>query len=166
MINLKLFINRDISTSDICFVISDELGKEKYNAVIKKSRHNVPKSTIKLDIVDGEKIVVAKIRKLPVVGVSSFSLKTQKSVATLVIVNSVSGMQCRFYGNNWRLCGDLASKNFSIIDVDNAVICCQRKTPLYCELEITNSENELTALLAALCVNMVNTVDKLAVQTV
>ncbi len=163
---MKLFIIRDISASDVSFVISDELGREKYNAVVKKSKHNVAKGNIKLDIISSGKLVAAKIRQLPIVGVNSYSLKTDKTAATFVVVTRPNGVQCRFYGNNWHFCGNIASKEFNIIDVDNAVIAAQIRHTSGYELEITNPENELICLAAALCVNMINTVDKPALQTV
>ena len=75
-------------------------------------------------------------------------------------------VQCRFNGNNWRILGDVISKNFSIVDVDNAQICNHIKHPLGCELEIADAQNELICLMTALCVNMKNTVDKREVQVV
>ena len=62
--------------------------------------------------------------------------------------------------------GDVISKNFSIVDVDNAQICNHIKHPLGCELEIADAQNELICLMTALCVNMINTVDKREVQVV
>lgn len=166
---MKLFISRDVSASDVCFVISDELGREKYIAVMKRRKKGVKgvaKNIVRLNILDENKNLVARLRQLPIAGVNSFSLKTEKSAVTLVIVLTNNIIQCRFYGNNWRILGNIASKNFSIVDVDNAQICNHIKRPLNSELEITDSSNELICLLAALCINMVNTVDKLAIQVV
>ncbi len=164
---MKLFINRDVSASDTCFIIYDELGRQKYHAVLKRSKHNVKKNNIKIDIIDENKIITAKIRKLPIVGVNSFTLKNDKTALTLVIINAASGVQCRFYGNNWHICGDAVSKNFSIIDVDNAVIAVQRKqSGNYYELEISDPAKEVMCLAASLCINLINTVDKLAIQAV
>ena len=50
---------------------------------------------------------------------------------------------------------DVISKNFSIVDVDNAQICNHIKRPLGCELEIADAQNELICLMTALCVNMI-----------
>lgn len=163
---MKLFIRRDVSPADTCFVIYDELGKEKYRAVLKKSRHTVNQNSIKLDIFDEYKTVVAKIRQLPIVGVKSYSLKTDNSAATLVIMTALNSVQCRFYGNNWHIIGNIADKEFSIIDVDNAVISAQHKQNSGYELVIRDSSNELISLLAALCINMINTVDNRAIQAV
>lgn len=163
---MKLFIRRDISSSDICFVIFDELGKEKYSAMLKKSRHSVSKNSIKLDLIDEHKTVVARIRQLPIVGVRSFSLKTDKSAATLVIMTALNSAQCRFYGSNWHIVGNIAAKEFTIIDVDNAVISAQHKHNSGYELMIQDSVNELIALLTALCINMINTVDNRIIQAV
>lgn len=163
---MKLFVNRDISACDVCFEIYDELGREKYKANERRTKPAVQKKTAKLDITDKNKAVCARIRQLPIVGVSSFSLKAPKKSATLVIMKAHAGVSCRFYGNNWHIVGDIASKEFSIIDVDNAVIASQSKKNSGFVLEITDSENELICLAASLCINMINTVDKPALQTV
>ena len=145
---MKLFITRDVSPSDVCFLIRDELGRDKYTAVMKRrkrSMRGVVNNIVRLNILDENKNLVARLRQLPVAGVNSFTLKTDKTAATL---------------------GDVISKNFSIVDVDNAQICNHIKHPLGCELEIADAQNELICLMTALCVNMINTVDKREVQVV
>ena len=152
---MKLFITRDVSPSDVCFLIRDELGRDKYTAVMKRrkrSMRGVVNNIVRLNILDA--------------GVNSFTLKTDKTAATLVVLMTNNMVQCRFYGNNWRILGDVISKNFSIVDVDNAQICNHIKHPLGCELEIADAQNELICLMTALCVNMINTVDKREVQVV
>ena len=154
---MKLFITRDVSPSDVCFLIRDELGRDKYTAVMKRrkrSMRGVVNNIVRLNILDENKTLVA------------FTLKTDKTAATLVVLMTNNMVQCRFYGNNWRILGDVISKNFSIVDVDNAQICNHIKHPLGCELEIADAQNELICLMTALCVNMINTVDKREVQVV
>ena len=127
---MKLFITRDVSPSDVCFLIRDELGRDKYTAVMKRrkrSMRGVVNNIVRLNILDENKNLVARLRQLP---------------------------------------GDVISKNFSIVDVDNAQICNHIKHPLGCELEIADAQNELICLMTALCVNMINTVDKREVQVV
>ena len=155
---MKLFITRDVSPSDVCFLIRDELGRDKYTAVMKRrkrSMRGVVNNIVRLNILDENKNLVARLRQLPVAGVNSFTLKTDKTAATLVVLMTNNMVQCRFYGNN-----------FSIVDVDNAQICNHIKHPLGCELEIADAQNELICLMTALCVNMINTVDKREVQVV
>ena len=114
---MKLFITRDVSPSDVCFLIRDELGRDKYTAVMKRrkrSMRGVVNNIVRLNILDENKNLVARLRQLPVAGVNSFTLKTDKTAATLVVLMTNNMVQCRFYGNNWRILGDVISKNFSI----------------------------------------------------
>ena len=38
---MKLFITRDVSPSDVCFLIRDELGRDKYTAVMKRRKRSM-----------------------------------------------------------------------------------------------------------------------------
>ena len=106
---MKLFITRDVSPSDVCFLIRDELGRDKYTAVMKRrkrSMRGVVNNIVRLNILDENKNLVARLRQLPVAGVNSFTLKTDKTAATLVVLMTNNMVQCRFYGNNWRILGE------------------------------------------------------------
>ena len=86
---MKLFITRDVSPSDVCFLIRDELGRDKYTAVMKRrkrSMRGVVNNIVRLNILDENKNLVARLRQLPVAGVNSFTLKTDKTAATLVVL--------------------------------------------------------------------------------
>lgn len=95
------------------FLIRDELGRDKYTAVMKRrkrSMRGVVNNIVRLNILDENKNLVARLRQLPVAGVNSFTLKTDKTAATLVVLMTNNMVQCRFYGNNWRILGDVISK--------------------------------------------------------
>ncbi len=158
---MKLFIKRDISAGDSAFTVFDELGKEKYYVLFTKT-----KSTVSLKITDTQNNTVVTIRKLPIVGTNTFVFRKRKNHITFVIVKSSKGIFCNYYGNNWHINGEITTKNFSIIDVDNSVIAIQRKCGEALELNITEDKNELYCICTSVCINLINTVDKLAMQAV
>lgn len=158
---MKLFIKRDVSDTSSAFTVFDELGHEKYYSLNLKSKTNKT-----LVITDTEKNIVAKIRQIPFGGAKSFVFKVGKSHITFVIAITSKGIYSNFYGNNWHINGEIASKNFSILDVDNTVIASNKKYGEYSELTVTDTVNELYSIATSICVNMINTVDKLAIQAV
>lgn len=158
---MKLFIRRDVSAGNSCFTVFDESGNEKYKAVFSSNRQNGSMS-----VFDNKKNVVLKIRKVPLVGTHTFAFKAGKSHITFVTVISQNNFHCNYYGSNWHLCGNVMSGNFSIIDVDNTVISSQIKYADYLELDVINNENELYCMATSICLNLINTVDKLAIQAV
>ncbi len=158
---MKLFLKRDISANDSVFTVFDELGKEKYDILFANKN-----SSVSLKITDIQKNTVATIRRLPIVGTNTFVFKKNKKHITFVIVNSSKGIFCNYYGKNWHIKGEIATKNFSIIDVDNSVIAMQKKIGDALELNIAEDKNELYCISTSICISLINTVDKLAVQAV
>lgn len=158
---MKLFLKRNISSEKSCFTIFDELGYEKYSAVFTGS-----KSASRINVADNKNKTVLKIRKVPLVGTHTFVFKAGKSHVTFVTVVSQKGIHGYYYGNNWHISGDAASGSFSIIDVDNTVISSQIKHADCMELIIPDKSNELYCLATSICLNLFNTVDKLAIQAV
>ncbi len=158
---MKLFIKRDISDTSSMFTVSDELGKEKYYSMNLKSKTNKG-----FAITDTQRRVIAKVRQLHFGGAQSFVFKVGKSHITFVIAITSKGVYTNFYGNNWHICGDVKSKNYTIIDVDNTTIAENKNYGEYCELTVLDTANELYCVLTSICTNMINTVDKLAIQAV
>ncbi len=159
---MKLFIKRSVSPCEVCFYIFDELSNQKYRACLIGG-----KSVFKILIFDETGSAVMKIRKIPLSSSGAFVFKApKKKHITLLTVFSQSGISGRFYGNNWLIQGNLASGCFGIIDVDNTVISRQVKHCEYCELDVFDEKNELFCIAASVCANLINTVDKLVIQTV
>ena len=154
---MKLYLKRDASADDVCFVIYDESGAEKYRAVSVVTK--VTKKTNQLLLGQGGE-AAAKIRRLPIVGTCTYVLRVKKSHVTLSVVPVKSGVLSYFYGNNWHINGSIAAKDFTIIDVDKTVILSHRKHADYCTLEIPDPENELFCVCAAICVNLINIAEK------
>lgn len=158
---MKLFIKRNISPDKSCFTVFDEYGNEKYNATFTGS-----KSVSKLIVSDIADKTVLKIRKIPIVGTHTFAFKSGKHHITFVMIISSNRILGYYYGNNWHINGEIAKGNFSIIDVDNTVIATQSKHTRYIELNITDDSDELYCVATSICTNLINTVDKFAIQAV
>lgn len=160
---MRLFLKRDVSLGKSAFVISDEQGSDKYFADVEKTKVG-GKLNILITGPDGQ--TAAKIREFPLVGTKTFVFKVNKKHITFVVLPTANGFNCRFYGNNWYLSGELCSKNFTIIDVDKSVILRHIKHTGYCELVIERESAELYCVAASVCANLINTVEKFAVQAV
>lgn len=160
---MRLFLKRDTSLGESAFVIYDESGNNRYLAQVGKTKVG-GKYNIVINSADGKS--AARIRELPIVGTKTFVFKVCKKHITFVVIPTSSGLKSYFYGNNWHLNGELASKNFVIIDVDKSVIMRHIKHMDYCELNIDRENAELYCVAASVCANLINTVEKLAVQAV
>lgn len=159
---MKLFIKRELSASSCEFVVSDASGNEKYK-VNRKQTKVTPNVVYRiLDTGDG---VAAEIRRLPVVGTKTFVLKAYKTHITFVMVPTQKGIYAYFYGNNWHIRGDIAAKNFEVIDVDNTGIFMHTRHSDYTELTVNDEENELFCIAAAVCVNLINTTGQHVLKT-
>lgn len=158
---MKLFLRRDTSSEGALFTVYDDLGKEKYYVISKKSK--VKSGFV---ILDSDKNIAARIHKIPLVGTNLFDFKVNKKHITFVCLPIQNGINCYFYGNNWRIIGDAVTKNFSIADVDNSIIASQNKNASDYELDIFSAPDELYCISASICINLINTVDNLAAQAV
>lgn len=158
---MKLFIKRCVSADNSLFIVYDELGKQKYNVKFKKS-----KASSSLVINDINDIAVTKIRRMSAGGTNTFIFRAMKKNVTFVMVLSSNYLRCRYYGKNWHIQGDVLSKNFSVFDVDNTPIYSQKKIANDLELNINDALDELYCISTSVCVEMINTIDKLATQTV
>lgn len=161
--SMRLYLKRDKSSEKYDFVFFDELGEEKYRAYFKKAVGSAKMNLIVETTANG---VAAKIRRLPIVGTRTFVFKVGKSHVTFVMVPTQKGIYSYFYGNNWHIGGDIATKNFQIIDVDKSVILNHTRCPDYCLLEIPNPDNELYCVATSICANLINIIDKPAVKAV
>lgn len=158
---MKLFIKRDVSVNDSAFTVFDECGKEKYYSLISKN-----KSKTKITITDTKNNIVSKMRQMPFFNTETFLIKSDKCNMTLVVIMSSKGLFCKVYGMNWHIAGDIANKNFSILDVDNSVIATHKNSMNYAELVVYDKSNELSSITLSLCISMINTVDNRVAQAV
>ncbi len=165
---MKLFLKRDVSAKYSGFTVYDEFGNAKYFAKPKPTKLNATSKASKFNIIltNTENEQIAKIRQLPIVGTNTFVLKVKKSHITFVTVVTSKGIYSYFYGNNWHIHGDVAAKNFDIIDVDNSIISSQKRNLKSIEININDESNELYCVLTSICVCFINTIEKPLVQTV
>ncbi len=157
---MKLYLQRDVSAGNIGFTVFDESGREKYRVANEKTKLST-RLNLSVKNQDGE--IAAKIRRFPIA--NAFVLKAGKAHVTFVMVPTKRGVLSYFYGNNWHILGNVAAKNFTIIDVDKTVILNHRRHADRCTLEIFNEENELYCVAASVCVNLINTTEKPVVKT-
>ena len=156
-------MKRNTSDDSCCFTVFDESEREKYCACF------VPSKLIarrRLAITDSSGDVVAKIRRLPLVGCDAYVLKFQRKHVTFVTLPTPNGFRSIFYGTNWHVTGEILSKEFSIIDVDKTLILAHNKHTDYCELLIPDERNELFCVATSVCVNLFNTIESPALQAV
>lgn len=160
---MTLYLKRDISAGNRCFTVNDALGEVKYLV-------SVPPSGLmtrfKLVITDASGNEAARIRRIPLAGTVTYVLRFERKHVTLVTVPGANGISANFYGSNWRITGEFAARNFSIIDVDKTLISEQRNHADYCEINVADSKNELFCVAAAVCSNLINTIDSRALQAV
>jgi len=153
---VKYFIKRDVCADFGAFEIYDETGIEKYLAEFSKS-----KRSRKIIIHSADEIFV-KIRCLSVSNIIACNINADgKKMRILMGVNR-NELVCICSGVNWKICGNIAQKSFSVHDVDNTVIAVQKRvfssTESY-ELDVYSPSNELLSISVAVCINMLNTVD-------
>lgn len=163
---MKLFVKRDISTPDAGFTVFSESGQPKYYVVFKKTY-----PVIKLEVNNSESLTVAKIRQLPLPAILAYSIGVGNGKNVKLMINKKGDkIGCYYYGINWHISGDICAKTFRIIDVDNTVIATHQKSfssisDSY-EINIFDDKNELLCVTTSVCINLLNTVDNLAVPAV
>lgn len=160
---MKYFIKRDVCADFGAFEIYDETGIEKYLAEFSKS-----KRSRKIIIHSADETFV-KIRCLQLSNIIACNINASGKRMRILMGANRDELVCMCSGVNWKICGNVAQKSFSIQDVDNSVIAVQNRifgsTESY-ELNVYSPANELLSISAAVCINMLNMVDNLVRQAV
>ena len=60
----------------------------------------------------------------------------------------------------------LCSHIRNVLNVDNTLICSQKKIANAIELNVNDALNELYCISTSVCIEMINTIDKFEAQTV
>ena len=160
---MKYFIKRDVGANLEAFEIYDEKGAEKYLAEFSQSKrrrkiliHSASENFVKIRCLQLSNIIACNINA------------GGKKMRILLGVNR-NELMCACSGVNWKICGNTVKKSFSILDVDNSVIAVQKRvfsgTESY-ELDVYAPSDELLSISAAVCINMLNTVDNPVIQAV
>lgn len=155
---MKRFIKRSACKGEAGFLIDNASGVTLYRAVFCKTRVS---TRYKIAVTDANGCTVLRIRRLPLVGTNTYLFRKGKTRVTFSAVPTKNGVYTYFYGNNWHILGDLATKNFTVIDVDKTEICRHFRHTDYCELDIFDAEQELFCIATSICANLLNTVDRL-----
>ena len=153
---MKYFIKRDVCADFGAFEIYDETGIEKYLADVYEKCAVGDRYTYK-DGSSSSGLVVYENGKFIACNINAGG----KKMRILMGVNR-NELVCICSGVNWKICGNIAQKSFSVQDVDNTVIAVQKRvfssTESY-ELDVYSPSNELLSISVAVCINMLNTVD-------
>lgn len=160
---MTLFLKRTISADNPLFVICDMSGNEKYTVNRVQSKVLPQK---RLLVTDSQDKPVVRIRRLPIAGSSTYALRMGKKRVTFVNIITAKGVYSHFYGNNYHIRGTIAAKNFDVIDVDNTLVLSHRRRHGYCELDISDGADELFCIAVSVCANMMNIIEKTALQAV
>ncbi len=153
---VKFFIKRDINADFGAFEIYDERGIEKYLAEFSKSKRS------RKIIIHSASETFVNIRCLQFSNLIACNINAGGKKMRLILGVNRNDLVCVCSGVNWKICGNVAKKSFSILDVDNSVIAVQKrafsKRESY-ELDVYSTVNELLPISVAVCINMLNTVD-------
>ena len=153
---MKYFIKRDVCADFGAFEIYDETGIEKYLAEFSKSKRS------RKIITHSANEIYVKIRCLQMSNIIACNIKAGGKRMRILMGANHDELVCMCSGVNWKIGGNVAQKCFSIQDVDNTVIAVQKRTfsstESY-ELDVYSQSNELLSISAAVCINMLNTVD-------
>lgn len=159
---MKLYVKRDTTDLSSGFSVLDECGHEKYLICLENK-----KPFEKVNIADMSGSTITKIRRIPAPGMFAYTIKNacDKNVR-FMIGGTKEKPVCLFYGKNWHIQGNIFSKDFCIIDVDNSVIAENKGIMGANTIDIQKDENELLSVAVCACINLINTVDKPATQVV
>lgn len=148
---MKLYLKRDLSSENSRFVVLDELCREKYYVL------STGKSLEKLLITTTDGIVVTKINRLPLPMLQAYSITCGGKNIRFILNPAKDARNCYYYGISWHIRGQIFTKSFDILDVDNTVIAAHYRSFGTCggyELDIYSEENQQFCLATAVCVNM------------
>lgn len=160
---MTLFLKRTISADDPLFVICDMSGNETYRVNYAPGKIF---SQQRLSVTDAQGRTAARIRRLPIAGSATYALRMGKKRVTFVNIITAKGVYSHFYGINYHIRGAIAAKSFDVIDVDKTLVLSHRRHSGYCELDIADGADELFCVAVSVCANMMNIIEKTALQAV
>lgn len=158
---MKLFLRRDNSDSNSRFIISDNLGHEKYIVTGRRTA-----STDKMILSDMSGTPLVTIRVAPFHVFYAFSISDGKERFSMTATQIRTSTEFRFHGISWVLCRSRDRHSFEIIDADKTSVMLQSadrylSTGAY-ELEIYTEHRELFCIAAAICADVINYADAAA----
>lgn len=161
---MKLYIKRDISSEKSRFVVLDELCHEKYLVV------SSGKSLEKLNITDLDNNVLTKINRLPLPLLHAYSITCGKKNIRFILNPAKNAENCYYYGICWHIRGQVFTKSFDIVDVDNSLVATHSRgwnnSFEGYELNVFDDQYEQFCLSSALCVDLATLSESPVIQTV
>ena len=151
---MTLFLKRTRSADDPLFVICDKSGNESYRVNYAPGKIF---SQQRLLVTDAQGRTAVKIRRLPIAGSCTYALRMGKKRVTFVNIITAKGVYSHFYGINYHIRGAI---------VDKTLVLSHRRHSGYCELDIADGADELFCVAVSVCANMMNIIEKTALQAV
>lgn len=158
---MKLYLKRDLSSENSRFLVLDELCRESFYVL------SSGKSLEKLVITTADGMVVTKINRLPLPMFFAYSITANGRNIRFILNPAKNARNCYYYGVSWHIRGDVFTKSFDILDVDNSVLAVHSRCFGVCdgyELNIYSEENLQLCLASAVCVNTVALCDNTAIK--
>ena len=126
------------------------------------------KSLEKLIITDTNGLTITKISRLPLPLLHAYSITSGRKNIRFILNPAKNAQNCYYYGISCHIRGQVFTKSYDILDVDNTVIATHSRCFGNCaegyELNIYNDENEQFCLASAVCVNMAVLADNPAIK--
>jgi uncharacterized protein YxjI len=153
VINVTLYLQRDISTLNARYQVADEKGKLRYTVTGKR---NPSGESVRIRDTAGN--TVCKIRSLGFTALSVYSISAGGESMRLNIAVGNGRASIRFRGISFLVRGDVLMGSYSILDADTAVVCTVGKDfARDCtQLILRQKERELFCLATAICIDSLN----------
>ncbi len=162
---MDFFITRDLSDSHDSFVVYDNSGNICY-----KLAYKAKNASQKFYLLNSDNEKNGKIKIVPLPMLRAFSITADNRNIRLVVNVKNKKVFCYFYGIGWHVVGSLFTHSFDFLDVDNSVVATQTKSysngfNSY-QLKVNRETSQHLCICAALCLDMITTVDNPLTQAV
>lgn len=148
------YIKDSFSGASIRFSIFDKLGHLKYKVIVQ----HLP-FIMNIDVYNMVGKKVAKIRQKNMLILLSYNVHTKSKSFKININLEKPDLNLKIKGLKWEFRGDVAQKNFSIVDFEGKTIMTQKVDCLEKEksytLNICDEHNCIPCLCIALCIDTI-----------
>lgn len=153
VITVKVYLQRDTSSSEARYQAADEQGRLRYTVT---GRRTPSGECVKIHDAGGE--TVCKIRGLGFTALSVYSISAGGESMRLNIAVGNSRAAVRFRGISFFIRGDVLMGSYSILDADTAVVCAVGKdfSRGCVQLELNQPEREIFCIATAVCIDSLN----------
>jgi len=162
---MRLFLKKDNSMTHSRFIVKDSGENDKY---VVTGKYGDAIQKLAVSSLDGE--VLLKIRLLISRIFSTFVVSGTDKRIHITAIKKDRIHEFRFYGIDWYLRSDIDFRTFEIYDSGGTLIMSQKSDSYsskgYYTLDITSPDKELLCIAVALCMDVYNFADSVAVATV